>query len=183
MKSRLHLAALLAIFLIAPSARSAELVWQARPGYRVAPLAVPAIGRTGFTLLSNSAIGIHFTNSLPFDRATVNHNFMNGAGLAAADVDGDGFCDLFFCSLTGGSKLYRNLGTGHFTDITDQAGVALTNMTSTGAVFADLNGDGSPICSSPPAAARTPVSSTTGKAASPTPPNPPAWCKRPAARR
>ena len=144
MKSRLHLAALLAIFLIAPSARGAELVWQARPGYRVAPLAVPAIGRTGFTLLSNSAIGIHFTNSLPFDRATVNHNFMNGAGLAAADVDGDGFCDLFFCSLTGGSKLYRNLGTGHFTDITDQAGVALTNMTSTGAVFADLNGDGSP---------------------------------------
>lgn len=144
MKYRVQIVALAALLLLAPPVKGAGLVWQTRPGYRAAPLVVPAIGRSGFTLLSNSALGIHFTNSLPFDRASANHNFMNGAGLAAADVDGDGFCDLYFCNLTGGGRLYRNLGNGQFADITEQAGVMLTNMTGTGAVFADINGDGFP---------------------------------------
>ena len=66
----------------------------------------------------------------------------NGSGLAAGDVDGDGWCDLYFCSLQGGNVLYRNLGNWKFEDITAQAGVACAGQLSTGAVFADVDGDG-----------------------------------------
>ena len=62
--------------------------------------------------------------------------------MAAGDVDGDGLCDLFFCGLSGGSRLYRNLGGWHFEDITARAGITCTNLDATGAVFADINGDG-----------------------------------------
>ena len=62
--------------------------------------------------------------------------------MAAGDVDGDGWCDLFFCGLGGGSRLYRNLGHWRFEDITLGAGVACTNLDATGAVFADIDGNG-----------------------------------------
>lgn len=121
-----------------------SLVWETNAGFRVAIVKpeVLASGPAGFTLISNSAAGISFTNFLAFERAAANDNLMNGAGVALGDVDGDGLCDIYFCNLGGANRLYRNLGHWRFEDITDQAGVACTNMTSTGAVFADINGDG-----------------------------------------
>lgn len=103
---------------------------------------VPSPGRPGFTLLPPEETRVGFTNSLPESRALTNTIVVNGSGLAAGDVDGDGFCDLFFCGLNGGSRLYRNLGGWRFEDVTVVAGVALTNLDATGAVFADINGDG-----------------------------------------
>jgi hypothetical protein len=60
----------------------------------------------------------------------------------SGDYDGDGWPDLYFCNLEGSNKLYRNRGDWTFEDVTDQAGVSCGDMASTGAVFADINGDG-----------------------------------------
>ncbi len=57
-------------------------------------------------------------------------------------MDGDGRCDLFFAGLDRPNALYRNLGHWRFEDITERAGVALPQNSCTGAVLADLDGDG-----------------------------------------
>jgi len=112
------------------------------PGYRSWPLKVPATGKTGFTRLPGSLTGLNFTNQLSDASAAANQIRMNGSGVAAGDVDGDGWCDLYFCGLEGGNRLYRNLGGWRFEDITDQAGVRCSGQYSTGAVLADVDGDG-----------------------------------------
>jgi hypothetical protein len=86
--------------------------------------------------------GISFTNLLSQERYTTNQIYLNGSGVAAGDVDNDGWCDLFFCGLGGRSVLYRNLGNWKFQDITTLAGVACPKLDATGAVFADIDGDG-----------------------------------------
>src|SRR5262245_42134718 len=116
--------------------------WQAGEGYRRAALAVPSSGKTGFTVQPAVQIGIRWTNRLPVERVMERQNLMNGAGVAAGDFDGDGLCDLYFCNKEGPNALYHNLGNWRFEDVTAVAGVACTNQSSTGAVFADLNGDG-----------------------------------------
>jgi hypothetical protein len=75
-------------------------------------------------------------------RSLTNHILLNGSGVAAGDVDGDGFCDLYFCGLDGRNALYRNLGDWRFVDIAVEAGVDCPNLDATGAVLADLDGDG-----------------------------------------
>src|SRR5467141_3603498 len=67
---------------------------------------------------------------------------MSGAGVALGDIDGDGWVDIYFCGLDSPNALYRNLGHWKFQDITASAGVACSNQASTGAVFADVDGDG-----------------------------------------
>jgi hypothetical protein len=112
------------------------------PGYRSWALKVPATGHVGFSRLPGSVTGITFTNHLSDAAAAANQIRMNGSGVAAGDIDGDGWCDLYFCGLEGGNRLYRNLGGWRFQDITDQAGVRCAGQYSTGAVFADVDGDG-----------------------------------------
>ncbi|MBX3731202.1 MAG: VCBS repeat-containing protein [Verrucomicrobiae bacterium] len=118
------------------------LEWAQGSGFRAAPLAVPAGGRAGFTLLDPAALGIDFSNALSDERMRTFQNLMNGSGVAAADVDGDGLVDLYFCHKQAANQLYRNLGNWRFTNITAAAGVGCTNQTSVGAVFGDLNGNG-----------------------------------------
>src|SRR5207302_940498 len=65
-----------------------------------------------------------------------------GGGVALGDVDGDGLPDIYLTSNEGANALYKNLGDWRFEDITARAGVALTGRHSTGAVFADVDGDG-----------------------------------------
>jgi enediyne biosynthesis protein E4 len=120
----------------------AEPAWQPGPGYRSAELAVPKTGKAGFTLLTSADTGITFSNTVPEQVHLTNHIFLDGSGVAAGDVDGDGLCDLYFCGIYGGNRLYRNLGNWHFEDMTDQAGVACAGLRSTGAAFVDLDGDG-----------------------------------------
>ncbi len=112
------------------------------PGHRWTAVTPAQPGRTGFTLLPAAQTGLHFTNTLSLETAAKNHNLMQSAGVAAGDFDGDGLCDLYFCSVEGRNALYRNLGNFRFADVTAAAGAAITNLFSTGAIFADVNGDG-----------------------------------------
>jgi hypothetical protein len=61
-------------------------------------------------------------------------------GVCTADVDGDGWEDLYVTGL-GGNRLYHNNHDGTFTDIAQQAGVAGGGW-STGCGFADYDRDG-----------------------------------------
>ncbi len=105
-------------------------------------LRVESAREAGFSLLGPATTGVSFANSLSRERFTTNQILLNGSGVAAGDVDGDGLCDLFFCGISGQSALYHNLGGFRFTNVTEQAGVSCSGLSVTGAVLADLDGDG-----------------------------------------
>lgn len=96
----------------------------------------------GFERFSSASTGIHFTNKVDLERSVTNSLRLNGAGVSAGDVDGDGWCDFYFCSVDGGNQLFRNLGNWKFEDITGQAGVACAGQHSAGCLMADVDGDG-----------------------------------------
>src|ERR1700754_1634950 len=73
------------------------------------------------------------------DKAGVGHPGW-GMGVCTADVDGDGWEDIYVTAL-GGNKLYRNNHDGTFADITERAGVAVGGW-SAGCGFADYDRDG-----------------------------------------
>ena len=106
------------------------------------PLEPPGEGNEGFLSHPPGRTGIDFVNHLDPDAAEDNRILENGSGVAAGDVDGDGLCDLYFCRLEGPNVLYRNRGGFRFEDITAEAGVACAGQHSSGAVLADLDGDG-----------------------------------------
>ena len=118
-----------------------ELVWHQEHGYRWASVTHNAQG-VGFKLLSPQKTGITFVNHLTKKDIVKNRYYLNGSGVAAGDVDGDGFVDLYFAQMDGPNHLYKNLGGMRFKDITSSAGVALKGYHCTGATFADVDGDG-----------------------------------------
>ena len=116
--------------------------WQTGIGFRFSALPVPEKGKPGFSVMSPRSTGITFSNSVAMSKMLENHNLMNGSGVAAGDFDGDGLCDLYFCAIDGTNALYRNLGNWRFENVTEKAGVGCPGWRSTGAVFADVDGDG-----------------------------------------
>ena len=75
-------------------------------------------------------------------------NGLGNSGVIAADIDNDGFKDLFLTGDggvmgTGESpmKLYHNLGNGTFADITLASGITLP-LTNLSAAFGDIDNDG-----------------------------------------
>jgi enediyne biosynthesis protein E4 len=111
-------------------------------GVKCWPLKVTEGGKPGFTLMDPDETGIRFTNELRPEAIAADNNLLNGSGVALGDYDGDGLCDIFLCNLSGSSRLYRNLGHWKFQDVTEEAGLANSNLLARGAVFADVNGDG-----------------------------------------
>ena len=130
-------------------------------------LLVAACGKKGgtpenalFEPLDSARTGLGFVNVVR-DSADLNIldylYFYNGAGVAAGDVNNDGFTDLFFVSNRGKNKLYLNGGAQktakggkddpqkagfRFTDVTEAAGVGGYADWKTGVTMADVNGDG-----------------------------------------
>ena len=63
-------------------------------------------------------------------------------GVSVADIDNDGFDDLYVCQPAGlPNRLYRNRGDGTFEDITESSGLGILENTAC-ALFADFDNDG-----------------------------------------
>lgn len=75
-------------------------------------------------------------------RVTGNRGMTSGA--AIADVNSDGFDDIFLTRIGKPDSLYLNDGTGHFTDVAREAGVSgpTERFGSSAAAFFDADGDG-----------------------------------------
>ena len=130
--------ALALVTVAACGTRPAE--WHQEAGYRWRELSVRG-GKPGFTRMGDRT-GVRFTNTVSESLLVGNRMLAQGAGIALGDVDGDGLVDLFLARTEGPNALYRNLGGWRFEDITARAGVAAADRFSTGAAFADTDGDG-----------------------------------------
>lgn len=122
--------------------KCSAIEWQSFEYGKFAIVSFDTNSKPGFTLLMPETTGVFFTNQLSEDRHLTNQILLNGSGCAVADVDGDGLCDIYFCGLDSNNKLFKNLGNFKFVDITEKAGVACAGWDCTGAVFADVDGDG-----------------------------------------
>jgi enediyne biosynthesis protein E4 len=97
-------------------------------------------GKAGFTLMSPEKTGVGFTNLLQGDAFLTNAVAHNGSGVALGDIDGDGWVDIYLCSLQGPNRLYRNAGGWRFEEV-DCGDAACDGQFSTGAALADVDGD------------------------------------------
>src|SRR5205823_2992003 len=84
----------------------------------------------------------HFTDvTIAAGLATPDGKGISATGVAAGDVDGDGFPDLFVTDAFGPARLFRNRGNGTFEEITAASGISVLGNARS-AAFADVDGDG-----------------------------------------
>jgi len=110
--------------------------------FKSRPLQIPQTGKVGFTLISPQQTGVMFTNTLADASAEKNRILEMGSGVALGDFDGDGLVDIYLCGLERPNALFKNLGNWKFVEIPNAGGAACVGQASTGAVFADVDGDG-----------------------------------------
>ena len=115
--------------------------WEAGNGFRSRAVAVPPGGKAFLQRLEAQTTGVDFTTFISEEKAMENTVRTGGAGVAAGDVDGDGWCDLFFAGMENPPALFKNLGGWKFTNVTDSAGLKIVTRFATGAAFADIDGD------------------------------------------
>jgi enediyne biosynthesis protein E4 len=101
--------------------------------------------KTLFTKLSADDSGIVFVNQIEETPAinilTYEYTY-NGGGVAAADFNNDGLCDLYFSGNAVSNRLYINKGNLYFEDVTNTSGTGGRDLWKTGVSAADVNGDG-----------------------------------------
>jgi len=136
-----------------------ELSWQASPAgeYRVAnwrtleetrarshapvyvDIAASALGRNA-SYASQMMHGTDYWRTILDGASGIDIYGHNGVSLA--DIDNDGFDDLYVCQPAGlPNRLYRNRGDGTFEDITDSSGLGILENTAC-ALFADFSNRG-----------------------------------------
>jgi enediyne biosynthesis protein E4 len=105
----------------------------------------PAKGPLGDRLFRNDlAIAAGGARTLRFTDVTVQSGIdvkSYGMGVAAGDVDNDGFVDIYRTALSGAVLLHNN-GNGTFTDVTTKAGVSNPGGWGVPASFVDYDRDG-----------------------------------------
>lgn len=168
----LALTASVALFTGALGSTASLAAAEAATGLSERPLGpmVRGTGATLFTALPPEQTGIVNENTYadPEMWGNLNREFALGAigtGVAIGDYDNDGRPDVFIVSKTGQSRLFRNLGSWKFEDVTASAGIGSSggafaqglswvkglvgssgsptvNPWTQGAAFVDVNNDG-----------------------------------------
>jgi len=109
------------------------------------PLAAPSIGGdTLFTQLDEQASGVDFTSPLDLSHP-LKRLYLSGfatSGICIGDIDGNERPDLFFASGPTSNRLYKQVDSLRFEEVTQQAGLKSSNAWSAGAAMADIDGDG-----------------------------------------
>ena len=137
-------AVVLLVCVVANCAGRDPAVWKSGDGYRYKRIVGSWGGaeKAGFDVVSEERTSIAFSNGMVEDAWLANRHLVNGSGVAAGDIDGDGWTDIFFASMLAESKLYRNLGGWRFMDVTKQSGLSGAPRYATGTALADIDGDG-----------------------------------------
>ena len=108
--------------------------------------APPPVGTSLFTRLPSTYTGVSFENRLVETRehnVFTYRNFYNGGGVAIGDLTGDSLPEVVLTSNEDGPRVYLNLGSFTFRDITKASGLETEKGSwTTGVVLADVNGDG-----------------------------------------
>ena len=128
------------VLLLSGCAGEQPAPWHQENGYRWREVHYDR-GHAGFTSVGGRS-GVQFQNDVSDSVLLGNRMLAQGAGIALGDVDGDGRVDVFLARTQGSSALYRNLGGWRFEDITERARVGAADRHSSGATFADVDGDG-----------------------------------------
>jgi tetratricopeptide (TPR) repeat protein len=98
------------------------------------------------TLGRNASFGAQFLPGIDHWRTVLDGasgiDIYGHNGVSFADIDGDGFDDLYVCQPAGlPNRLFRNRGDGRFEDITESSGLGLLDNTAC-ALFADFSNSG-----------------------------------------
>lgn len=100
-----------------------------------------------FTVVDQNTTGLHFSNPI-FENDSINiidNEFVyNGAGVAIADVNGDGLDDIFLAGNQVNNALYLNEGNLKFKNISEESNIGKTDSLqwSSGVTVLDINLDG-----------------------------------------
>jgi tetratricopeptide (TPR) repeat protein/peroxiredoxin len=97
-------------------------------------------------LVSNSSYSAQMLRGVDYWRTVLDDacgiDIYGHNGVSVADIDNDGFDDLYVCQPAGlPNRLYRNRGDGTFEDVTEASGLGILENTAC-ALFADFDNDG-----------------------------------------